>query len=74
VTDKKPIILAVCGKGGVGKTSISALIVRALSKNPANRILAIDADPASGLSFPLGIRVRKTVDDIRNELIRRLGE
>jgi len=72
VTIKKPIILAVCGKGGVGKTSISALMVRSLSKDPANRILAIDADPAVGLSFPLGIRVRKTVDDIRNELIRRL--
>ena len=67
-----PVILAVCGKGGVGKTSISALIVRRLSENPVNRILAIDADPAVGLSFPLGITVQKTVDDIRNELIARL--
>jgi CO dehydrogenase maturation factor len=68
-----PVILAVCGKGGVGKTSISALIVRALSLDPNNRVLAIDADPAVGLSFPLGITVRKTVDDIRNELIIRLA-
>jgi CO dehydrogenase maturation factor len=71
---KKPVILAVCGKGGVGKTSISALIVRRLSEDPANRILAIDADPAVGLSFPLGITVQKTVDDIRNELIARLKD
>ena len=71
---KKPVILAVCGKGGVGKTSISALIVRLLSEDPANRILAIDADPGVGLSFPLGITVKKTVDDIRNELIARLEE
>ena len=71
---KKPVILAVCGKGGVGKTSISALIVRRLSEDPANRILAIDADPAVGLSFPLGITVQKTVDDIRYELITRLAD
>jgi CO dehydrogenase maturation factor len=69
---EKPVILAVCGKGGVGKTSVSALIVKKLSENPGHRILAIDADPAVGLSFPLGITVRKTVDDIRNELITRL--
>ncbi len=71
---KKPVTLAVCGKGGVGKTSISALIVRRLSEDPAHRILAIDADPAVGLSFPLGITVQKTVDDIRNELINRLED
>ncbi len=69
---KKPIIIAVCGKGGVGKTSISALIVRMLSKEKSNRVLAIDADPAIGLSFPLGITVQKTVDDIRKDLITRL--
>ena len=71
---KQPVILAVCGKGGVGKTSISALIVRRLSEDPDKRILAIDADPAVGLSFPLGITVQKTVDDIRNELITRLED
>ena len=71
---KQPVILAVCGKGGVGKTSISALIVRLMSEDPLNRILAIDADPAVGLSFPLGITVKKTVDDIRNELITRLED
>ena len=69
---KYPIIIAVCGKGGVGKTSISALLVRMLSQNPSHTVLAIDADPAVGLSFPLGINVAKTVDDIRNDLIERL--
>ena len=65
-------IIAVCGKGGVGKTCISALMIKMLSENPSARILAIDADPAIGLSFPLGITVKKTVDDIRNDLIKRL--
>ncbi|ETR73152.1 MAG: Cobyrinic acid ac-diamide synthase [Candidatus Magnetoglobus multicellularis str. Araruama] len=69
---KKTTIFAVCGKGGVGKTCISALLVKMLSENHASKILAIDADPAVGLSYPLGIKVEKTVDDIRNDLIERL--
>jgi len=67
-----PVIIAVCGKGGVGKTCVSALIVKMLSESLSAKILAIDADPAVGLSFPLGIKVNKTVDDIRNDLIKRL--
>ncbi|MCP4118933.1 MAG: AAA family ATPase [Desulfobacteraceae bacterium] len=69
---KEPVIIAVCGKGGVGKTCISALIVKMLSRDPSKKVLAIDADPAVGLSFPLGVTVKKTVDDIRNDLITRL--
>jgi CO dehydrogenase maturation factor len=69
---KKTKILAVCGKGGVGKTCISALLVKMLSENQSAKTLAIDADPAVGLSYPLGINVKKTVDDIRNDLIKRL--
>jgi CO dehydrogenase maturation factor len=61
--------IAVCGKGGVGKTSISAMISIILSENADMRILAIDADPAIGLSTALGIQVRRTVDDIRHDLI-----
>lgn len=68
----KTAIIALCGKGGVGKTSISAAIVKILSSNPDNKVLAIDADPAVGLSAALGIDVTKTVDDIRNELIKRV--
>jgi CO dehydrogenase maturation factor len=67
-------IIAVCGKGGVGKTSISAMIVKILSANPHHKVLAIDADPAVGLASALGIPVHKTVDDIRNDLIRRVKE
>lgn len=62
-------IITVAGKGGVGKTSISAALVRQLVKNhPEARILAIDADPAVGLSTALDVKADLTVDDIRKEI------
>ncbi len=63
-------ILALTGKGGVGKTSLSAIIVKILSENfKDKKILAIDADPAIGLSTALGVDVKLTLDDIRSEII-----
>jgi CO dehydrogenase maturation factor len=68
--ERKATIIAVAGKGGVGKTSLSATIVRCLvEKYPDKKILAIDADPAVGLSTALGIDVKLTIDDIRKEII-----
>lgn len=63
-------IIALAGKGGVGKTSIAATIVRLLVQAyPGKRILAIDADPAVGLSTALGIEVGTTIDDIRKAVV-----
>ncbi len=66
----EPKILALTGKGGVGKTSLSAIIVKILSEKFADKkILAIDADPAVGLATALGVDVKLTLDDIRTEII-----
>ncbi len=68
--ENKAKIITVAGKGGVGKTSISASIVRLLVENyPDKRILAIDADPAVGLSVALGVDVKLTLDDIRMSIV-----
>lgn len=65
-----PNIIAFVGKGGVGKTSISSSAIRILSETYSDKkILAIDADPAIGLSTALGVEETTTVDDIRNLFI-----
>lgn len=66
-------VFACTGKGGVGKTSLSALMVRLLVKrHPDKKILAIDADPAVGLATALGVDVTHTVNDVRLNFIDEL--
>lgn len=75
MAQEKVKIIAVAGKGGVGKTSIAATMVRLLvERQPGKRILAIDADPAVGLSTALGIEARTTVDDIRKAVVAEAQE
>lgn len=61
------MIIAVSGKGGTGKSMVTSLIIKAL-KTCSKDILAIDADPDSNLPEALGIDVKKTVGDVREEL------
>ncbi len=46
--------LAISGKGGVGKTTFSSLLIRTLNEN-GKHVLAIDADPDANLAAALGI-------------------
>lgn len=67
--------VVITGKGGVGKTSLSAAFVRILSEGfPQKRILAIDADPAMGLSTALGLEPSNTVDGIRKIITDSINE
>ena len=59
--------IAVTGKGGVGKTTISGLIVKQLIANGYRPVLAIDADPNSCLDAALGVKITKTIGSAREE-------
>jgi len=61
--------IAVSGKGGTGKTAISALIIDTLAREGDGNILAVDADPASNLHLALGMELGATVGDIREEAL-----
>ncbi len=61
------INIAVAGKGGTGKTSVAALVIRYLLRNEPGPILAVDADPNANLAESLGLEVRQTVGRILNE-------
>jgi len=67
------IKIAVAGKGGCGKTSITALVVRYLKRNGKTPILAVDADPNANLGESLGLKVPQTIgrilDDFQHEKI-----
>ena len=68
-------MIAVAGKGGVGKTSLAAAMVKVLvERYPGRRILAIDADPAVGLSTALGVDVQETIDDIRKAVVATVAD
>ena len=68
-TQKKQV--AVCGKGGTGKTAFTALMTKVLlDSNKAGNLLLIDADPAMGLPLALGITVKHTMGQIREEIIK----
>jgi len=56
--------IAVAGKGGSGKTSITSMIIRHLLKNDGGPILAVDADPNANLGESLGIKYEKTIGSI----------
>lgn len=66
--NQKPVI-AVCGKGGVGKTAISALLARGFLDLAAKPLLLIDADPAGGLISVIGQKAKSSLAKAREQMI-----
>ncbi|MDD5238793.1 MAG: AAA family ATPase [Candidatus Omnitrophica bacterium] len=61
-------IIALAGKGGTGKTTVAALIVRIIKEKGLGSILAVDADPNSNLSEALGMESKETIGRILDDI------
>ena len=59
--------IAVAGKGGTGKTTLSAALVRICMEANSGPVLAVDADPNSNFSLYLGLTESTSLADIREE-------
>lgn len=65
--------LAVAGKGGTGKTTFSALMLKYLLERDLKPVLAVDADANTNLNEVLALPIETTIGDIRNEILRDMG-
>lgn len=67
-------VIAVSGKGGTGKTTLSALIIKYLLENDLKPVLAVDADSNSNLDMALGMDLSATVGSLREDMFRSIQE
>ncbi|MBN2451949.1 MAG: AAA family ATPase, partial [Lentisphaeria bacterium] len=67
ITTTMSTLIAISGKGGVGKTTVAALLIGRLIARGRTPVLAVDADPNTCLDSALGVQVTKTVGGVREE-------
>jgi CO dehydrogenase maturation factor len=63
-----PFSIALAGKGGSGKTTMAGLLIKYLVKKSKTPILAVDADCNANLNEVLGLEVRDTIGNAREEM------
>ncbi len=63
-------VIAVAGKGGTGKSTVSSLIIRTLLKNGKYPILAVDADPNTNLPNSIGVDVENTIGTVLSDYMK----
>lgn len=66
-----PFTIALSGKGGTGKTTVSSLLVRSFIAMGETPVLAVDADPNANLHEALGVPVKETLGSMREEAFSR---
>ena len=63
-------VIAVAGKGGVGKTTLTGLLIQYLCQSGKKPVLAVDADANSNLNEVLGVEAGITLGELREEIER----
>ena len=65
--------VAVAGKGGTGKTTTAALLCLLLRGRGGGPVLAVDADPNENLGSALGLEVRRTIGELREDVLTQIA-
>ena len=65
---KRKIVISISGKGGTGKTTLTALLLKWLIANTEEVILVVDADPATNLPDVLGVELLRTVGQVSKDM------
>ena len=63
-----PLSIALAGKGGTGKTTVSGMLIKYLVQSGKTPILAVDADCNANLNEVLGLEVADTLGNAREEM------
>jgi CO dehydrogenase maturation factor len=65
--------IAVAGKGGTGKTTVSSLVIRHFVRAGRTPVFAVDADSNFNLNDQLGVAVASTIGGSREEMKRKIN-
>lgn len=73
-TVRERLVISVSGKGGVGKTTIAALLTRIIIEKTKRSLLVVDADPVMNLPRMLGVEINSTVGEVATNLRKEIDE
>jgi CO dehydrogenase maturation factor len=71
---REHLVISVAGKGGVGKTTTTALLTRIVTEKTKRSLLVVDADPVLNLPRALGVEVPDTVGSIATRLRKSIDD